>query len=103
MDRFLTTNRLISAIFGAEYSIPMSVIGTTSNMVAILKVIADKIIPDPFVSKMKIHACFLETKPEGIGLLLFELALSRSESMRSLRTYIPTAINSVMKGNGTVR
>jgi hypothetical protein len=55
----------------------------------------------PFVSIMKVHACFFETRPEGMGLF-FKLVLSISASIRSFRMYIPTAIINVMKGAATI-
>jgi hypothetical protein len=55
----------------------------------------------PFVSIMKLHACFLETNPEGMGLF-FELALSRSASTRSFNINMPTVIINVIKGSGIV-
>jgi hypothetical protein len=55
----------------------------------------------PFVSIMKVHACFFETRPEGMGLF-FKLVLSTSASTRSFRMYMPTAIINVMKGAGII-
>ena len=104
MAMFLSKNLSIRAIFlGVEYSKPMSIIGTTSIMLNRLsETINANIATDaPFVKKMKLHACFFETKPEGMGLF-FELALSRSESTRSFKINIPTVIINVMKGSGIV-
>jgi hypothetical protein len=79
----------------------MSIIGTTSIMVAKSSVTTNIPTAAPFVSRMKLHACFFETKPEGMGLFL-ELALSTSVSATSFRMYMPTAIINVMKGGSTV-
>ncbi len=96
------TNRFISAIFlGVEYNIPMSIIGITNIALAIGSVLISIPRAAPFVSIMKVHACFFETRPEGIGLF-FKLVLSTSASTRSFRMYMPTAIINVMKGAATI-
>lgn len=79
----------------------MSIMGTRSMQLTRLNVIIAIPTAAPFVSMMKLHACFFETKPEGMGLF-FELTLSISASTRSFKTYIPTAIIRVMKGSGAV-
>jgi hypothetical protein len=55
----------------------------------------------PFVNIIKVLAWFFETNPEGMGLFL-ELTLSRSVSIRSFKTYIPTEIINVIRGSGMV-
>jgi hypothetical protein len=79
----------------------MSIIGITKMILSIANVLINIPRAAPFVSKMKAHACFFETRPEGIGLF-FKLVLSRSASTRSFRMYMPTAIINVMKGAGMI-
>jgi hypothetical protein len=79
----------------------MSIIGITKIILAIACVPITIPRAAPFVSIMKVHACFFETRPEGMGLL-FKLVLSKSASTTSLRMYMPTAIINVMKGAGII-
>jgi hypothetical protein len=96
------TNRFISAILlGIEYNIPMSIIGITNIALAIGSVLISIPRAAPFVSIMKVHACFFETMPAGMGLF-FKLTLSRSASTRSFRMNMPTVIINVMKGAGII-
>src|SRR5215207_1146019 len=102
IEIFLSRNRFIKAILlGIEYSIPIIIIGITSIVLATVTINISIATAATFVSIMKLHACFFETTPEGMGLF-FELALSRSASTRSFKINMPTVIISVMKGSGIV-
>jgi hypothetical protein len=86
---------------GAEYMIPMSSMGTMSDMVAALNVAAARIIAAQLVDRTNVHACRFETLPDGIGLF-FPLALSRSASIRSFSMYMPVATNREIMGAGMI-
>jgi hypothetical protein len=79
----------------------MSIIGITKMILSIASALINIPRAAPFVSIMKIHACFFETRPEGMGLF-FKLVLSRSASTRSFRMNMLTVIINVMKGAGII-
>jgi hypothetical protein len=80
----------------------MIIIGITKMILSIASVLINIPTATPLVSIMKAHACFFETRPEGMGLF-FKLDLSRSASTRSFRMNMPTVIINVMKGAGMIR
>jgi hypothetical protein len=80
----------------------MSIIGITKMILSIASALINITRAAPFVSITKVHACFFETRPEGMGLF-FKLDLSRSASTRSFRMNMPTVIINVMKGAGMIR
>jgi hypothetical protein len=96
--RVLTTKRSFRQSFGAEYIIPIA----TKPSEIIAPVISFPIkhddTPKIFVRKTKIHACPFVTIPVGIGLP-FPFVRSKSESIRSFKTYIPTMIMKEPRGS----
>src|SRR5579884_927416 len=80
---------------------PIVSITATIAILTGLKVIKDRPAAVPFRIITKAHACLFDTMPDGIGLFL-PLALSRSESIRSFKIYIPVDISSVIIGRTSV-
>jgi len=95
-----TRNLSLKAILGAEYIIPMATNEKDIRRLMALAVTADRAIPRALVPIMNIHPCNFDTSPDGIGLF-FPLALSKSASIRSLKTYIPIIMNKELSGSVT--
>lgn len=101
IESVLTINLSFRAILGIEYNIPSA---TNIDVIIIplkFSVIIDKIIPNPLVKMIKTHACFFVTNPRGIGRF-FPFILSRSASIKSLKTYMPTIIKNEIIGNSII-
>jgi hypothetical protein len=97
IDKVFNRNLSFRAIPGTEYINPMIINSVEIIMPTWLGVTKLSIKPITFVKSINIIACFFVTSPVGIGLF-FPFILSRFESTRSFRTYIPTIIKNELKG-----
>src|SRR5207245_10887520 len=99
IDAVLRTNRSLRQILGAEYINPIPIIVRAIIMLGRLNVIKARIITIALVSITNMRDCAFVTCPDDVGRF-FTLDLSRSESTRSFRTYIPVMIKKVAASNG---